>query len=153
MDKRILDYWNRLLSWPLGKSLFSWFLGLRVPYSGSLRPDVLQLERGFARVRMRDRWAVRNHLGSIHAAALMNLAEAASGLAFLSVLPTDARGIVKRFSIEYVKKGRGTLIAESQCEAPQSNEQKEYSVQAVIRDYSQDIVAVGTSTWLVGPKK
>lgn len=149
----ILDYWNRLRRFPLGSCIFSCALRWMIPYTGSIRPQVLELGRGFARVKIRDRRAVRNHLHSIHAAALMNLAEAASGLAFISALPPDARAIVKGFSMEYLKKARGELTAESRCEAPRDNSTREYKIDAIVYDSEKAAVARGTATWLVGPKK
>ena len=144
--------WGRLHHLPGGKWLFSFLLGIAAPYTGTMRPRVLELRPGYARVRLRDRWRVRNHLKSVHAVALVNLAEAASGLAMMCGLPQDMRGILVGFSIDYVKKARGTLIAECTAPAPEPGVKREYQLEATIRDEEGDIVATGRPKWLIGPK-
>lgn len=143
--------WDRFRKLPFGDRLFSWALGRMVPYSGSIGAVVRELSPGRARVELADRRKVRNHLGSIHAVALMNLAELSTGLALNTGLPDDARGILVRLTIEYVKKARGTLTSECSVEAPKTNERREVDVEAVIRDASGDVVAQAAARWLVGP--
>ena len=148
----VYSRWLSLKDKPGGKRLFSFLLGRMAPYSGSISPRVEELAPGHAVVVMHDRGKVRNHLDSIHAVALMNLGELSSGLAVVSAIPPDARGILAGLSIEYIKKGRGTLMAVCDCEPPESSERKEYEVTAEIRDRENDTVAKVTARWLVGPE-
>lgn len=148
---RIRTLWDRLRSLPAGHRLFSAAVGFLAPYSGTIRPRVLELRAGYARVEMRDRRAVRNHLRSVHAVALTNLAELASGLALNYALPNDARAILTSLAVEYLKKARGTLTAEAEVEVPRTNERMEYSFESEIRDEAGEVVARATAVWLVGP--
>jgi len=145
--------WDRLARLPRGNRIFSRVLGWLAPYTGTIRPEVLELRSGYARVRMRDRRAVRNHLRSVHAVALMNLAESASGLALMYGLPADARAILTGLSIEYLKKARGTLTAEAELEPPRTSERAEHEFESVIRDEAGDVVARARARWLVGPRE
>lgn len=106
---------------------------------------------GYARVSMRDRRRVRNHLNSIHAIAIMNLAEVAGGLALNYGLPSGARAILTSLAIEYLKKGRGTLTAEARIEMPDTSERKEYDFETIVRDAGGEVVARARARWLVGP--
>src|SRR5215204_625918 len=109
--KTLLRLWGRLRALPGGTWLFSQIFGWRVPYSRSVRPHIRVLTPGHAEVDIPDRRGNRQHLGSIHAIALLNVAEQASGLALLTALPDGIRGIVTQISIQYFKKGRGSIRA------------------------------------------
>lgn len=145
--------WEKWSSRPGGRRMFSFLLGRLVPYTGTIGARVEELKPGYARAVLRDRRRVRNHLRSVHAIALMNLAELVSGLALNFALPADARSILKGLSIEFLKKARGTLTGEAAAPVPQSNEEREFEIEATIRDEAGDVVATARARWLVGPRK
>lgn len=147
---RVLAMWRRLAPLPFGRALFMAAFGRVVPYSGALGARVLSLEPGRARVELRDRRGVRNHLNSIHAAALANLGELASGLAMTSALPPGVRGIVLALDTAFAKKARGTLVAEAVVAVPEVTGDLEHEVRAEIRDAGGDVVAVVTVRWRLG---
>ncbi|GMV06113.1 MAG: hypothetical protein AMXMBFR53_23890 [Gemmatimonadota bacterium] len=148
---RLQSLWRRLAPLPGGRWLFSRIFGWMVPYSGSIRPRVTHLEPGHARVTMDDRRRVRNHLASVHAVALANLGEAASGLAVVGALPPTARGIVVGLDVTYAKKARGPLVAECRAVVPQVTESMEHTVSVEVRDAAGDVVATVRARWLLGP--
>ena len=146
--REMWDWWHDL---PGGKWVFAKLLGLAVPYTATIKPRVVELRPGYARVEMEDRRRVRNHLNSIHAIALMNLGEVTSGLAAAMTFPDNVRAIPVRLSIDFVKKARGTLTAECTAPAFDTSVEREHDLETVIKDRSGDVVARAMARWRVGP--
>lgn len=144
-------WWNRLKDKPGGRALFSMLIGRMAPYTGTIGARVEELGPGHSRWVMRDRRAVRNHLDSIHAVALVNLAEVASGTAMLMGLTPSVRGIVTGLTIEYRKKARGTLTARCDCTVPAVTTETSFDVPAIITDEAGDVVAEARVTWRLAP--
>lgn len=148
----VLRQWSSINRLPFGRRLFSWLVGKTVPYAASISASVEELSPGVARARMDDRRRLRNHLRSLHAVALTNLAELTGNLAIMSRQPTKgARWIITGFDSEYLKKARGAITA--RCElapldwsAPQSLEGR-----VELRDAAGDLVMLARPRWKIGP--
>jgi len=150
--QQLLAVFNWLTAIPGGRFIFNRIIYWKIPYSATIGARVLDLEPGYARLILRDKKSIRNHLNSIHAVALTNFGELTSGLALNTALPTNVRGIVVNINTEYLKKARGTLVAECRCDLPAVVIDMEYIVEAVIRDQEQDIVANVRVVWRLGLK-
>ena len=148
---RLLEKWKQLENKPGGKWLFGRILRMGIPYTGTVRPRVLVVEPGFARVEIDDRRKVRNHLSSIHAIAIANVGELTGGLAMTATLPPEVRSILTALHVEYKKKGRGRLTAECRCIVPPVTESINYDVQSHVFDQSGDEVATITASWKLSP--
>jgi len=147
--KSIGVWWKRLSRVPFGRTLFSIFIGQKAPYTSTVGARIQDLSPGYSRWTLRERRKVRNHLKSIHAVALVNLAEVTSGTAMLTALPPGVRSIVTGLTIEYLKKARGTVTAECRCEIPTFGDSMNYDVHSVVTDESGDVVAKATVRWLL----
>ena len=151
----ILKQRRSLSRWPLGAKLFDRAIGLQVPYAGTIKAQVLDLEPGYARVLMPDRRAVRNHLRSIHAVALINLGEMTANMALMSTQPADGRWIVTGLETKYIKKARGPIVALCRIEPSDLDWSldREWSGEVTLCDSSGDIVARLLQYWKIGPKR
>lgn len=148
----LLRAWQRTQRLPLGNRLFSWLVGWMAPYSGSMGAVIQALEPGYARITLRDRRAVRNHLASVHAVALANLGELATGLAVTTGLPPTVRGIPVRLSVAFRKKARGTITVECRTAAHRHlHEPADHEALAQLRDSGGDVVADVAAVWRLGP--
>lgn len=145
--------WDTLAKLPGGPRVFSLIVGRAARYTGSIDATVLELRVGYSRCEMRDTPLVRNHLRSVHAVALVNLAELAGNLALAYSMPADARFIVAGLSIEYLKKARGTITAEGLPPEITSSERREYLVPVNLKNRDGETVATCTLRTLVGPKR
>ena len=153
-EQKLLTLWNRYCGTAIGRKLFSWKVGRTAPYSGSINAQIISLKEGFSQVSIKDRRRIRNHLNSIHAIALTNLGELASGLAMLAALSSDTRAIVSHLEIEFIKKARGTLTAEGTAKPPEVVVEPVVSIaNATIRDNSGDTVSIVKVSWLLSPKE
>jgi acyl-coenzyme A thioesterase PaaI-like protein len=151
--QQILKVWQNFNQVPGGRVAFSKLIGSLVPYTGSVRPIVTELQRGYACVEMADHRKVRNHLNSIHALALANLAEFPAGLCLHTSIPENGRAILVKIEIEYFRKARGPLVARARLqhtvehlEAP-----TQMIVESEVRDSSDTVVAAAKTTWRVSP--
>lgn len=150
----ILTYFNSMQRLPLGKQLFSKAVCAKVPYFGTIHPVITELRNGHCEVRMRKRRSVQNHIGTVHAIAMCNLAEVAGGLMTDASVPTTHRWIPKGMTVEYVKKAKTDLVAVA-SPAPGSDATKagDYVANVDVRDTAGQTVFRARITMLVGPKK
>ena len=145
----IKGIWGKLSALPGGRFIFSKLVGQMVPYTGTISPYVLEFGQGKAKVQIEDRRGIRNHLRSIHALALANVGEFSTGLSVISVLPEDGEMILTKIEVEYLKKARGTLIAEATCPTNQFKNGEDLNVTSEIKNEKQELVCKVVATWRI----
>jgi acyl-coenzyme A thioesterase PaaI-like protein len=107
----ILALYNKLAGKPFGKWLFAKLVCWKAPYFSSISPRIESLEPGRGVATIGHRRRVSNHIGTVHAIALCNLAEFIGGLTCDASIPPTMRWIPKGMSVEYLKKAVGTMRA------------------------------------------
>ncbi|MEO7386159.1 MAG: hotdog fold domain-containing protein [Gammaproteobacteria bacterium] len=110
----VLSLWARLAGVPGGRWLFSRLICLKAPYFSSVRPRFVALRAGYCEVSIGKRRAVTNHLGTVHAIAMCNMAELAAGIMSEATVPATHRWIPKGMTVEYLKKAETDLRAIAQ---------------------------------------
>jgi len=79
----------------------------------------VELRPGYCEVRIRKRRPVLNHIGTVHAIAMCNMAELAAGTMTDVSIPSSHRWIPKGMTVEYVKKAgtdlRAVAVSPSEC--------------------------------------
>jgi acyl-coenzyme A thioesterase PaaI-like protein len=118
MGAPLLSLYRRITRWPAGHWLFSRAVCLRAPYFSTIAPRFVALEPGRCEVRMRDRRRVHNHIGTVHAIALCNLAELGAGVMAEATMPPGMRWIPKGMSVEYLGKAVGSMHAVATPDVP-----------------------------------
>jgi acyl-coenzyme A thioesterase PaaI-like protein len=111
MTASVLQLYRRITRWPAGHWLFSRAVCFKAPYFATIAPRIEVLEAGRCVATLRHRRKVTNHLGTVHAIALCNLAELSAGLMTDASLPPSMRWIPKGMTVEYLKKATGTMRA------------------------------------------
>ena len=148
-----LSAWQRLESKPLGKMFFSRFICWKAPYFATIAPRFEELRPGYARVAMRKRRAITNHIGTVHAIAMCNLAELAAGTMTEVSIPDSMRWLPKGMQVEYLKKAQGDVHAVATTPEITAGPAREVPVRVDVTDRAGEVVCRATITMWVSPRK
>ena len=150
----VLASYRRISQWPAGRWLFSKLVCLKAPYFASIAPriEVLEPGRGIATIAHRRR--VTNHIGTVHAIALCNLAEFIGGLTCEASIPASMRWIPKGMAVAYLKKAVGTMRATATPAFPprEAAEGYELPFEVVVEDSRGETVFRARIAMWVSPK-
>lgn len=151
---RLLALWRRLSVMPIGKWAFSRLVCWKAPYFGSVRPRFESLEPGLCEVTIRKRRAVLNHIGTVHAIAMCNMAELAAGTMTEVSIPATHRWIPRGMTVEYLAKAATDLRAVAELDPLQSyGPAADVPVTVKVTDTNGKIVFRAVISMWVSPKK
>ncbi|MFC5743927.1 hotdog fold domain-containing protein [Dyella tabacisoli] len=155
MSAPLLSLYRRITRWPGGDWLFSRAVCFRAPYFATIAPRFVALEPGRCEVRMRDRRRVHNHIGTVHAIALCNLAELSAGVMAEATMPAGMRWIPKGMTVEYLHKATGAMHAVATPEAPLlvSDSGQEWPVVVQVADKAGNTVFRARIAMWVSPRQ
>jgi acyl-coenzyme A thioesterase PaaI-like protein len=154
MANQTLALYRKFSRWPAGHWLFSRAICFKAPYFGSISPRIDALEPGRCEASIPHRRGVTNHLGTVHAIALCNLAELSGGLMTDVSIPGSMRWIPKGMTVEYLKKAKGRMRATATPAIAIVEAQNGYElpVDVVIADPSGEAVFRASISMWVSPK-
>ena len=154
-DTALLRLYRSFQRWPLGGWLFSRAVCFKAPYFGSISPRITRLEAGRCEASIPHRRGVQNHIGSVHAIALCNLAELCAGVMTDASLPADMRWIPKGMTVAYLKKAMGRQQAVATPRFPIRSDVAGYDlpVDVDVRDPAGEMTFRAEVTMWVSPKK
>ena len=154
MSASALSMYRRLARWPAGHWLFSRAICLKAPYFATIAPLFVALEPGRCDVRIRDRHRVHNHIGTVHAIALCNLAELSAGVMAEVTVPASMRWIPKGMTVQYLKKAVGTMHASATPDAAAVESVTGYAWPVTVRvtDRAGDLVFRASVSMWVSPR-
>lgn len=154
MSTDVLALYRTLSAKPLGRWLFARLICWKAPYFASISPSIQRLEPNCGEASIRHRRKLTNHIGTVHAIALCNLAEFIGGLTTDVSIPASMRWIPKGMTVEYLKKATGTLhaLATPAFEPTQADQGYELPMDVVVsNDRGEAVFRARIAMW-VSPK-
>ncbi len=138
--QKTLKVSKRLAQFPLGRRVFSKMICLLTPYFSSIKPVITELDHGYCSVSMKKRRAVTNHIKTVHAIAMCNMAELSGGLLTEVSLPKGTRWLPSGMSVQYLKKAQTDLIAVADGRDIDWDAEGDKMVPVEIKDTNDEVV-------------
>lgn len=148
-----MSAWKQLSNKPGGRWIFSQIVCWKAPYFATISPRFVELRPGYCEVHMNKRRRVLNHLKTIHAIAMCNMAELVAGTMTDVTIPTSHRWIPKGMKVKYIKKAMTKLHAIAELNPiPKFNDAVTLPVTVKIFDTNNEVVFQAVIEMWVSPR-
>jgi acyl-coenzyme A thioesterase PaaI-like protein len=150
-EAQAMRLWRRLGGSAAGRWLFTRIVCFKAPYFASISPLLLQLEPGLCEAELRQRRRVQNHIGTVHAIALCNLAELCAGLVTDVSIPADMRWIPKDMTVRYLRKATGRITAAARPATDLRSSREPYDATIAVtltNDAGEAVASADIRMWL-----
>lgn len=146
--------WKKMSPLPMGNRAWSRLVALKAPYFQSISPLMQELGPGKAVATLRKRRRLTNHIGTVHAIAMCNLAEFVGGLMTDVSVPDTHRWIPKGMTVEYLHKAESDLTARCICDPLPAFGQEafEWPTRVEVEDKNAQIVFRAEIRMWISPK-
>ena len=154
---KVIEKLDKKPAW-LRYRILSFVLGSTVKFVGTAGIKCLHLSAKKSVFKLANKKKVRNHIGSVHAAASALVAETATGMAVGYHVPDDKVPLLKNMNIAYVKRSSGALTAEAyltneQIESLHRDEKGSFIVACIVKDEKNIEPIVCSFEWAWTPKR
>jgi len=109
---------HKLRKYP--KPVLSFAIGRTVKFVGTAGVKFEQMTTDRVIATLQNKNKVRNHIGQIHAAAMVLLAETVTGLVVGMNLPDDKIPLIKSLKTDFVRRSTGAMRAEAWLDEEQT---------------------------------
>ncbi len=160
MDKLIYKIANKAFHSGFYRSLLSRILSFAVPFNSPHRLRIIELDKGYAKVKLPFIRSNRNHVKSVHACALATLCEFTCGISVMTLLSADEyRIVLKSLQMDYQYRGRGDVFCEHRLDAQafiidhgsslESGSPLLYETVSKVCDLQGNIICTGIAVWQI----
>jgi len=92
-----------------GPEAFGEIICQMAPYFSTIDPEFVDLKPGYAEAKITKCREIQNHIGTVHAIAMCNLAELVAGTLTDVTVPAGYRWIPKGMTVQYLAKAKTDL--------------------------------------------
>lgn len=148
---------RKLQALPLGGKLLTLGIGRMIPYVGTSGLEVLEMTEDVVTIRVKNRPKTRNHIGQVHAAAMILVAESASGLVVGMNVSDQSLPLIKSLNTKFIKRSKGAIAATARLTPEQktafANEKGDLPVEVLVTDESGNAPILVEAIWAWVPNK
>lgn len=143
---------------PIRMSMLSYAIGNMIKYVGTSGVRFEMLTERQVIVRADNKKKIRNHIGQIHAAAMILLAETATGLVVGMNVQEESVPVIKTIKADFVKRSKGEMkavaeLTEDQMSMIRTTEKGETWVRVVVTDSEEKEPIIVEALWAWTPKR
>jgi acyl-coenzyme A thioesterase PaaI-like protein len=143
---------------PIRMSMLSYAIGNMIKYVGTSGVRFEMLTERQVIVRADNKKKIRNHIGQIHAAAMILLAETATGLVVGMNVQEESVPVIKTIKADFVKRSKGEMkavaeLTEDQISMIRTTEKGETWVRVVVTDSEEKEPIIVEALWAWTPKR
>lgn len=149
----LVQLFGRLQKLPAGKTLFTKAVCMKAPYFSSIHPRFEVVEPKFVKVSMPKRHSILNHLGTVHAIAMCNLAELTGGVMTDISIEKNARWIPSGMTVKYIKKATTDLYGIADGRAIDWSKRGDFVIPVQVFNQQDELVFTADITMKVSDKK